>query len=266
MESWRLIRDGRLSGVANMAIDEALVRALDDGDASTPVVRLYGWAEPTISLGYLQDSAPFLSSGLPIVRRITGGRAVLHDAEVTYSVIAANDAPLFSGGILETYSVISRCIIAALKRAGVDADIYRGTHQSAHKNDACFLAPSRYEVLAGGRKLVGSSQRRFKNAFLQHGSILFKVDAQANARVFGPEAAGRMASVSSFSSVGESEFAGMLAGEFAAGLGVSFVESALGPVEELLSREILSSRSSVDRWNSGAALRRHIKAGDIAPV
>lgn len=255
MESWRLIKDGRLSGDHNMAADEALVRALDEGSASSPVVRLYGWAEPTISVGYLQDSSAFISSGLPMVRRITGGRAVLHDAEVTYSVIAANDTPLFSGGILETYSVISRCIIAALKRAGVDADIYRGTQQGLHKNDACFLAPSRYEVLAGGRKLVGSSQRRFKRAFLQHGSILFRIDPEANARVFGRAAVDRMASVSSFSDISEEEFSGILAQEFSAGFGAGLDESGLSPVEERIRREILSSRYSNDEWNLGAGLR-----------
>ena len=255
MERWRLIKDGRLSGAGNMAVDEALVRALDDGAALCPVVRLYGWSEPTISIGYLQDASVFLSAGLPVVRRITGGRAVLHDVEVTYSVIAANDTPLFSGGILKTYSAISRCIIAALKRAGVDADIYRGTQQGLHKNDACFLAPSRYEVLAGGRKLVGSSQRRFKRAFLQHGSILFKIDREANSRVFGHKAAQRMASVSSFSDISEGEFAGILAEEFASGFNIGFDESVLSPVEDSIRREILSSRYSNDGWNLGAGLR-----------
>ncbi len=182
---WRLIVDPPFDGRTNMAIDEAISRALDmhggrprlelkvaqgEGVAVLPTLRLYGWKEPTISIGYGQDRERFAGSGLPVVKRITGGRAVLHDMEVTYSIITGADNRLFCSGIEGAYEEISGCIINALNDVGIDARFSPGIKGSKSvSRDACFYSPSRYEVMINGKKLVGSSQRRFKNAFIQHG-------------------------------------------------------------------------------------------------
>ena len=181
--------DGDLPGHENMARDSSILRSLEEG-VGEPTVRLYGWSSPAISIGYLQGADPFRGLGLPVVRRVTGGRAVVHSSEVTYSVTGLIDSPLFSGGIMSAYSAISACIIAALKDAGVEADYSRGALEGK-RSEACFYSPSRYEVLVNGRKLVGSAQRRLKRAFLQHGSILMAIDEELNHRVFGESISGQ---------------------------------------------------------------------------
>lgn len=212
--------DDDLPGHENMARDSSILRALEEG-SGTPTLRIYGWAAPTISIGYLQGPAPFQGMGMPVVRRITGGRAVVHSSEVTYSVTGLMDDPLFSGGIMAAYSVISGCIIAALNDAGVDASYSRGS-SGGERSEACFHAPSRYEVLVGGRKLVGSAQRRLKRAFIQHGSILMDTDDELNERVFGRRLSGKMAGVREFSPVSAGRFRELLVERFAQGLGASF--------------------------------------------
>lgn len=236
---WRLILDGDLPGHENMARDSSILKALEEG-GGVPTVRLYGWDVPTISLGYLQKEAPFLGFNMPVVRRITGGRAVVHSSEVTYSVTGLVGHPLFAGGIMDAYSVISRCIIAALKDAGVDAAYSPGTI-GRERNEACFHSPSRYEVLINGRKLVGSAQRRLKRAFLQHGSILMSTDEELNARVFGKSLSGKMAGISEFSAVSREQLRKYIAKRFAEGLGARFFESPLTAREEELKESVLST-------------------------
>lgn len=263
MARWRLITDPGLKGAENMAVDEAVLRAADSTPGTAPTLRVYGWSEPTVSIGYLQKSAPFLSCGLPVVRRITGGRAVLHSSELTYSIVAGTGQPPFDGGITAAYSFISRCIIEALKEAGVEAEFARASGASGGK-DACFHTPSRYEVLVDGRKLVGSSQRRFKNSFLQHGSILLGPDTSMNTRVFGPEVVGRMASLSEFSSMGAEEFRSSFVRAMARGLGAEFTVSGLSETEALIKDELQRTKYSSDEWNILGADRgpeRPVKSG-----
>jgi len=236
---WRLIVDDDLPGHENMARDSSILRALEEGSAA-PTLRIYGWAAPTVSIGYLQGPAPFQGLGMPVVRRITGGRAVVHSSEVTYSVTGLMDSPLFSGGIMAAYSVISRCIIAALKDAGVDAAYSRGS-SGGDRSEACFHAPSRYEVLIEGRKLVGSAQRRLKRAFIQHGSILMGTDDELNERVFGRSISGKMAGISEFSPVSAGRFRELLVDRFTQGLGVSFKISGLTCEERKASEALARS-------------------------
>ena len=233
---WRLILDEDLPGHLNMARDTAILRALEEGWGA-PTLRLYGWERPTISIGHAQDAAPFLTSGLPVVRRTTGGRAVVHWREVTYSVAGLCEDPLFSGGILGTYSVISGCITAALRDAGVDAALFRGS-AGAGKSAACFQTPSRFEILADGRKLVGSAQRRFRRAFLQHGSILMSPDTELNTAVFGRKLIGKMASVGEFSDVSRQKLREMLVKRFSEGLCAAFLLSGLTEQEKGLSERL----------------------------
>lgn len=248
MDRWRLILDVPLSGAENMAADEAILRASEEDPAVQPTLRIYGWNEPTISLGYLQKAAPMLSFGLPVVRRLTGGRAVLHDMEVTYSIIAPSGNPNFAGGINGAYSAISRCIIGALTEAGIEASFSKGTPKGGEK-DACFHSPSRYEVLLGGRKLVGSSQRRFRNTFLQHGSIIFSVNKRLNEKVFGADILKRMSSISEFGDVDMNSFKRSLVDNFGRGLNASFEEGALSGAEERFRGRLLEEKYLTPEWN-----------------
>jgi lipoate-protein ligase A len=150
------------------------------------------------------------------------------------------DSPLFSGGIMAAYSVISACIIAALNDAGVDATYSRGA-ASGIRNEACFHTATRYEVLIDGRKLVGSAQRRLKRAFIQHGSILIDTDDALNQRVFGRSISGKMAGVREFSMVATAALKELLVERFAQGLDASFKVSGLTGDEKKTSEALAGS-------------------------
>jgi lipoate-protein ligase A len=161
-----------------MAIDEALLRwAARAGEAT---YRVYAWASPTVSLGRNQpargcyDLEAARARGIDFVRRPTGGRAILHHREITYSVAA----PVTVGGSLaESYRAINRLLVEALRTLGVDArEAEPSSRAPAPSIAPCFDAPVSGELVAGGRKLVGSAQVRDGQAFLQHGSILVDDD------------------------------------------------------------------------------------------
>ena len=159
-----------------MAVDETLTRMVQTGRRST-TVRFYGWKPPAISVGYGQnvrndiDVERCASNRLDIVRRLTGGRAVLHDEEVTYSVIASEDDQLIGNSIHETYHRIGQALINGLKHLNVEAQFHRITTTSG-RNPSCFSSTGRYEVIVEGKKLIGSAQRRLDGTILQHGSLL----------------------------------------------------------------------------------------------
>lgn len=174
---WRLLRTPPLDGAANMALDEALLhRAARTGEW---VLRVYEWARPTLSLGRNQaargryDLDAFARRGIDVVRRPTGGRAILHDREATYSVTA----PVASAGTLrDSYARINRLLVAGLRALGADATI--AGPRPAHRPGVapCFEEPAEGELIAAGRKLAGSAQWRDADALLQHGSILLAGD------------------------------------------------------------------------------------------
>lgn len=170
---WRVIRDGEMDGALNMAVDHALAAERWAGEA---VLRLYRWVRPTLSFGrneparglYDPDAAGAL--GAAFVRRPTGGRAVLHDQELTYAVVLGVGA---LGGPKETYRRINEALVDAMRALGVPASLAPGSGRPvAPDAGPCFDLPAEGEVVAGGRKLVGSAQVRIGRSILQHGSII----------------------------------------------------------------------------------------------
>lgn len=175
--TWRLIieREPR-SGAANMALDQAIAMACAAGE-SLPTLRFYRWQPPAVSLGRHQpvadlDPAAVAAHSYDIVRRTTGGRAILHIDELTYSVAAATTEPRVAGGVMDAYLRLSNALLAGLQQVGVaadkaGADVRAGPDVSA----ACFEVPSAYEITVQGRKLMGSAQSRRAKYVLQHGSL-----------------------------------------------------------------------------------------------
>lgn len=176
--TWRLILDETpRTGAANMAIDQAIAEATSTG-AVPPTLRFYRWAPPAISLGRHQpiadiDLAAARERGYDVVRRTTGGRAILHTDELTYSVAGAESEPILGGGVMESYLRLSNALVLGLQRAGLpevgkaDGGVRAGPNVSA----ACFEVPSAYEILWQGKKLLGSAQSRRGGHVLQHGSL-----------------------------------------------------------------------------------------------
>ena len=189
--SWRLLHDGPADGPWNMAVDEAISRAVGDGLAPA-TLRFYEWSAPTVSLGYLQptpggvDLLACRRHGIGLVRRITGGRAVLHADELTYSVAVPLQGPWRSLSVLEVFARISSGLIAGLRRLGVRATLgeSRALAGDGPESGACFLLRRMPAILVGGRKLVGSAQRRWDRYLLQHGSLLLDFDARLHQRIF----------------------------------------------------------------------------------
>jgi len=175
-----------------MATDEALLVACTKGEAGA-TLRLYSWEPPAVSIGYAQDVAQELNyeacqaKGLKVVRRPTGGRGILHQRELTYSIIAPR-AWFPEGGVLATYRFIAQGLIQGLRHLGVRECIvaYRtkANRQRTPRPTACFMAPSWYEITVGGKKLIGSAQRRLGPSLLQQGSILLDIDYDLLVEVF----------------------------------------------------------------------------------
>ncbi len=250
---WRLILDGKGSASFNMAKDEAILRGLEQG-RGLPCLRLYQWQGAAISIGRHQSPGSLQAAidefDLPVVRRITGGRGVLHYSELTYSVVCDASHELFSYGIHGAYRAISQCIVEALKALGVGAELTLvGSANGRLKKDSCFHAPARFEVMAGGRKIVGSSQRRFKGALLQHGSILFGMDRAMTDGVFGRGASERMSWVSEFTGAGIEDLVAVLPQKVSVGLGVIFEESEPCETEETLVKTLERTRYLNSAWN-----------------
>ena len=180
-EPWRFIDDevAARPGAANMAVDHALLESVQAG--ASPILRFYRWSAPTLSFGRNQVARGVYDhdSDLPKVRRPTGGLAVLHHREVTYS-IAIPAAVL--GGPRATYLAVNRALLRGLQQLGVPARLSAAEPRSLFGTvNPCFAEPAEGEVVARGRKLVGSAQRCERRAILQHGSILLSNDQPAGA-------------------------------------------------------------------------------------
>ncbi len=173
---WRLIVDEPATGAENMAVDEAITQGIAAGLVA-PTLRFYAWSPPCVSMGRNQaasgiDLGRCAARGYDVVRRPTGGRAILHTDEMTYSIVASPDNRLMQGYVLDSYLRISHGLVAGLRSLGIDAQEAPGTNRAGPDvSAACFEVPSAYEIVAGTRKILGSAQARRSTSVLQHGSL-----------------------------------------------------------------------------------------------
>ena len=168
-----------------MAVDEAILESVVSGK-SLPTLRLYAWEPPCVSLGYAQPVSDvsmleLSKRGYEIVRRPTGGRAILHTDELTYSVAGLQDEPRLAGGVLESYYILAQALLYALQAIGVPAVSEQRSQGQTNlggdkNNPVCFEVPSTYEITFGGKKLIGSAQARRRGGVLQHGTLPLKGD------------------------------------------------------------------------------------------
>lgn len=185
VEAWRLIRSGYRDGCYNMAVDEALFLSVKE-EKAPPTLRFYGFSPACLSLGYSQraekeiDLSACRSLGIDVVRRPTGGRAVLHKGDITYSVVAR-----FPWSLKETYRYLSLALARGLRSLGVEAQLAPARPGLRPGSPDCFASPSWYELLVGGKKIAGSAQKRDHNCFLQHGSILIDLPSEECRAIFG---------------------------------------------------------------------------------
>ncbi len=180
-EQWRIIISGKKDGAYNMALDMAMAEAAAD-EKIPPTLRLYGWNPPAISMGYHQrktdvDFEKCRELGLDVVLRPTGGRAILHDNELTYAVVLPPVSRYFTPDIHGVYKVISKSLVAGLQELNIPVEFERTEKTPKDFNrgefgSLCYASSIQNEIRVGNKKLVGSAQRRIRGAVLQHGSIL----------------------------------------------------------------------------------------------
>jgi lipoate-protein ligase A len=261
---WRLIIHGPARGAWNMAVDEAILEAVGKSKV-LPTLRFYSWEPPCLSLGHAQPSSDvsfqaLKDRGWNLVRRPTGGRAILHTDELTYAVMGHPSDPRLAGGILESYRILSRALLHALQALGIPAESNEGkvgvdtdaNFQSAESgNPICFEVPSNYEITVHGKKLIGSAQARRKEEILQHGSLPLQGDL------------GRIVEVLNFSTEGDKDAAGKrlkdraVTVEQALGEDISFEKSANAIADsfrQVLSLELFLSEITPNEYRRARLL------------
>ena len=280
IQKWRFIYTGQGDPYFNMAVDEALLSSVQDG--SSPILRLYEWNPPGVSIGYFQkvnktvDIDKCLRKGVKLVRRITGGRAVLHNEELTYSFSGSCKIfPELGNNIFETYKQISKALLSSLSILGVEAQWVKPSGGMINKEDPaykkeskpytknsfilpCFSSFSRYEISCQGRKLVGSAQRRFREIFLQHGSILLKKEEldladflPANSLIKGAKPLENSTSIEKIKGkkIERKEIIRALKRGFSEVFQKDFEEDSLTEEELKTAKELRMNKYSKDFWN-----------------
>jgi lipoate-protein ligase A len=272
--TWRIIKSGFAGAARNMAVDEAILAAHAAGEAP-PTIRFYGWKPAAVSIGYFQsmekevDLDACRRLGLGWVRRPTGGRAVLHDVELTYSVVIS--LSILPGTVLETYRTLSAGLLCGLDLLGLAGEMSTADPKDYAKEQegsteggstaACFDAPSWYELLVDGRKVAGSAQTRRDDTLLQHGSIMLRFDPALMTRVLrlgSEEARSRVTAMLATRAAGLSELTGreISFGEaqdamtlgFSRGLGIEVAEGSLTAGEVRMAAALTRDKYGSAAW------------------
>lgn len=263
---WRLLNTGRSDGPTNMAIDEAISESVAAGE-SQPALRFYGWQPACLSLGLAQewDVADWQSctqQGWGIIRRPTGGRAILHIDELTYTVAAPDHEPRVQGGVIESYQRLSEALAAGLRLLGLDPARARPYYQDkGEAGPACFDGPSHYEITIGQRKLIGSAQMRKKGVVLQHGSLPLHGDITRIAKALAVDVPGQRMAIAArlqyrattlADCLGRSlefeQVAEALRQGFSQALNLTFVAGELTPKEEARTLELRHNKYAAESW------------------
>lgn len=186
METGRLLNMGANNPYMNMAIDEAISISIRGGN-SPLTLRFYAWNTPSISLGYFQDIRKEIDidrcnlADVKIVRRITGGKGVYHKHDLTYSIAGRTDSIIFTKDLFKTQDLISRSLLEGLKSIGIETEsspipLSKRNIRSRDNSGVCFQTISRKEILFAGKKIIGNAQRRWRDSFMQQGSIMIHFD------------------------------------------------------------------------------------------
>lgn len=261
-----------------MAIDESLL--LNSKDDFRPSLRFYKWKKPTLSLGYFQKATEVnfsacASNDVETIRRPTGGRAVLHKNELTYSITMPVD--YFPVSLIESYKILSLALCKGLRELGIDAAFTKNEHKTIAGTAACFDAPSSYELTIEGKKIIGSAQTRKGNFLLQHGSIpifnyndllvelLELTDSKKIAlkRLLKRNAGALLDFTDKYKDLNETNYL-TIAQEaqkafikgFEKELGIELVESVLTQEEKEIAQKLADEKYALDSWNLERGLRQ----------
>jgi len=252
---WRLIYSPALTGAWNMAIDEAMLLAHEAG-LTIPTLRLYRWSPPAISLGLLQrletiNERACRQLGFDIVRRPSGGGAVLHQHEVTYAIVVDGRICPEGSSVLATYRWLAQGLIVGLKKLGADASLPDQFRSPRHLTEPlCFARLSGADLMVSGRKLGGSAQARRRYFLLQHGSIPLRLEPKVIEQIFGWSGEREFTCLEEVlgQEVTPDEFAEALIWGLSEALGISFTVSGLTPTELKLAEVLFQQKYSTEEW------------------
>lgn len=266
MPTWRLLITSPARGAWNMAVDESILQHIGRGE-SLPTLRLYAWTPACLSLGYAQPFADVHMNrlderGWEVVRRATGGRAILHTDELTYAVIAPNGEPRVAGTVLESYNRLAQALSLAVNNLRLPVEMKEGRNgNTVDLNPVCFEVPSTYEITVNGKKLIGSAQARKREGVLQHGSLPLTGDLAriCQVLVFDDETARRNASerLLARATTVESALGGAVSWEsaarafidaFEAQLGLTFERGELSESESQAADQLVREKYAHPSW------------------
>jgi lipoate-protein ligase A len=266
--TWRVIIHPAMDGMANMAIDEAIAEAVG-ARRVPPTLRFYAWEPACLSLGYAQpvadvDTDRLREQGWDVVRRLTGGRAILHVDELTYSVAVPMDEPRVEGGVVESYRRLSTGLLTGLELLGAAVHADRAAEEAhGFKGPVCFEVPSDYEITVEGRKLLGSAQTRRADVVLQHGALPLGGDITrvCDALAFPDEAERKAArgrvraravtlSEALGHRVGMAQAVGALMAGFCEALNLTLDEGIITPAEQARAEELRSTKYAAEEWTN----------------
>jgi len=259
---WRLIEDGPRSGPENMAIDEALLRSFEPA-ASLPVLRLYGWSPPALSLGRFQKADQVLdlercrAGRVPVVRRITGGGTIYHADEVTYAIVCSPEHIPPVSSIKDSFRVLTGFLLALYRDLGLEPsyalDVVAPEARLGERTAFCFAGKESFDILVKGRKIGGNAQRRKKGIIFQHGSLPLVNRAATGLSFMRDRAPGLAKDAASLEQCGVfAEFGPVrrqLAEAFQRYFSVRLSSQPLTEQECSLAERLLTERYATDRWN-----------------
>lgn len=260
---WRLVLSPAADGPTQMAVDEAIWEAVAEGTAP-PTLRLYAWDPPCLSLGRHQpidsvDLKAVARRGYGVVRRPTGGQAVLHIDELTYAVILPLSDPRARGGVLQSCERLSAGLLRAIQILGVRGAVAHRRHSREVAGAVCFETPADFEIAVGGRKLIGSAQRRGRGTLLQHGAIPLSGDIARICSLLNPPADPQRVRSRATTleqvlgrSITWAEAAAAVQRGFAEALNLELVPGELTEREKQRSRQLRDQRYATESWTRGS--------------
>ena len=259
----RYLNTGANDGYTNMAIDEALLK-----HCTQPIIRIYGWNPPAMTIGYAQSKLKEINikkcskKNIPIIRRITGGKAIFHQFELTYCFIVPGkmvDLPL---SITDSYKKIAGALSRGLKILGMQTEMHASKDPS--QSSLCYVSSGWYELLVKGKKISGSAQRRMEGKILQHGSILLDFNYNMNAELFNLRAAEHKLcfKVTNLKrelgrEVSFEEAATALQQGFSKQFNLNMEEKPLSEAEDTTVKELIQNKYKCESWNKLQSIRGH---------
>lgn len=259
-DEWRLIDSGPCDAFFNMALDEAIAAEVRER-SFPPTLRLYGWERPSLSLGCFQKTADINRAycedqHIPVVRRPTGGRAILHGAELTYSLSARTDRGAFCSGLLDSYRKISMAFSLAFQHIGISAEARTEREKGSvlGRSPLCFHSSSFGELLVAKKKLVGSAQKRWQDGLLQQGSIPYRWPEEKLEGIFGAAiTSGLRDSMNTLRELhplfDDEEFRKTVVSAFEEAFGIRFLRSVPSREESLRAEQLLHQKYLQRHWN-----------------